>query len=943
MKRNKILVLSMLVCFAIPAVAQQKDKKPSVDKYADQTIDVGTDKIFTREESTASVSVITNETTDKRSAKNIGNSILGQGSGLISLQNAGNYAAANPTFYVRGLQSLSGSTPLILVDGIERSINNITPEEVESVSILKDAAAVALYGYKGANGAILVTTKRGIFNSKSVKVTYDHIFNFMANKPKFVDAATYASALNEARANDGLTARYTDDEIAAFKSGQYPYLYPNVNWVDETFKDVAMTNKYNIEFRGGGKNFRYYTMVDLISDKGFIANPNENDSYSTQNKYVKGNLRTNLDIDLTPTTKLKVNILGVLQETSRPGESVNLWSLVYSLPSAAFPIKDESGNWGGNSTWAGTSNPVAESIGAAYTKNHTRSLFSDATITQDLSGWVKGLAAKIRVGYDNTSNILEDHSKTFVYGSATPGTWVDGAPTVASNYTGGSASEMSTDASTNTFNRRFHFDAGFDYDRVFGKHSLYSQLRWDYEFEDSYDSDGSTINTTVYRQNFSWWTHYGFKSRYFADLALVESGSNRLAPGTKWNFSPTLSAAWVLSKERFMKNVKWVNFLKLRASAGMINADYLPEDSWSYYTQQYTIGGSTYPFNSSFGSSFGVVTLDRLATENPSHEKAYKYNFGADATLFNGLDVSLETYFQHRTDIWVESSGKYTALIGNDAPYENAGIVNSWGFEASLNYNKKIGEVNFNIGGEFNLNRNKIIEQLEEPRLYSNLVQTGNSLSQVYGLEAIGFFKDQDDIDNSPTQTFSTVKPGDIKYKDVNDDGKIDSNDKVAIGYSTAAPQLYYSIHLGVEWKGFGIDAMFQGVGRYSAVLNTTSMYWPLINNTTISQYYYDNRWTTDNTDAKFPRLSSSSNANNYQTNTVWLADRSFLKLRNLEVYYNFPAQLLSSTKFINAAKLYVRGIDLFSLDHLDVSDPESYGASNPLNRSLVLGLSVTF
>ncbi len=938
MKRNKILVLSLLMSLTVPVVAQQDDKTQTGGKYTDQTIDVGADKVLTRKESTASVSVITANSTDKRSARNIGNSIIGQGSGLISLQNAGNYAAANPTFYVRGLQSLSGSTPLILVDGIERDINNITPEEVESVSILKDAAAVALYGYKGANGAILVTTKRGKYNTKSIKITFDHVFNFMTNKPKFVDAATYGSAVNEARANDGLSARYSDNEIAAFKSGQYPYLYPNINWVDETFRDNAITDKCNIEFTGGGSNFRYYTMIDLISDKGFIANPNENDTYSTQNKYVKANLRSNLDIDLTPSTKLKVNLLGVLNEVSRPGASVDLWDLVYSLPSAAYPIKDESGNWGGNATWDGTTNPVAQSIGAAYTKNNTRSLFSDITINQNLSSILDGLSGQIRVSYDNTSNIIENHSKTYVYGSATPGTWVDGVPTVASNYTGGSDSSMGTDASTNSFSRRFHFDGGFDYQHAFGKHSVYSQLKWDYEFQDQF-----AVNSTIYRQNFSWWTHYGYNNRYYADLALVESSSNRLAPGSKRAFSPTVSAAWVISKENFMKNVKWVDFLKLRASAGIINADNLPNDSWTYYIQQYTISGTTYPFNSGYGSSFGMTALTNLATENYTHEKAYKYNVGLDATLFSGLDVTLESYYQHRKNIWVDASGKYTDVIGIDAPYENAGVVNSWGFEASLDYNKKFGNVTFNLGGEFNLNRNKIKEQLEEPRLYQNLVQTGHSLNQIYGLKAIGFFKDQNEIDNSPTQTFSTVKPGDIKYEDVNGDGTIDANDKAAIGYSTAAPQLYYSFHLGAEWKGLGIDAMFQGVGRYSAVLNTKSMYWPLINNTTISQYYYDNRWTANNTDAKFPRLSSTSNANNYQTNTTWLADRSFLKLRNLEVYYNFPKKLLKSTNVLNAAKVYVRGVDLFSFDHLAVSDPESYGATNPLNRSIVAGLSVTF
>jgi TonB-linked SusC/RagA family outer membrane protein len=941
MKRNKILVFAVLASVCLPTAAQQNKDSLSVGRYEDQSIDVGANKTFKISESTAAVSVIGSNSTDKRSARNIGNSIIGQGLGLISLQNSGNYAAANPTFYVRGLQSLSGSTPLILVDGIERDINNITPEEVDNVQILKDAAAVALYGYKGANGAILVTTKRGKYNSKSITVTLDHVFNFMANKPKFVDASTYAQAMNEAYANEGYgnNYRYSDNEIAAFKSGQYPYYYPNVNWMDETFKNTGATNKMNAQFSGGGQMFRYYAMIDLISDKGFIKNPNENDGYSTQNKYVKGNMRANLDIDLTPTIKVKANVLGVLLETSRPGSNVDLWNMIYSTPSAAYPIKAESGSWGGSDTWAGTSNPVAQSIGAAYYKNHTRSLYSDLTLRQDLSGWIQGLSAQACVGYDNTSNIYEDHSKTYIYDVTTPTWTADMTEPTATVKSYGTDSSMGSGADINSFSRRFHFDVSADYQNRFGNHSIYSQLKWDYEFQDE-----TGYNTTIYRQNYSWFNHYGYKDRYFADLTLVYSGSSRLAPGTKWNLSPTVAAAWVISKENFMQNVNWINFLKLRASFGMLNQDLLPSNTWTYYVQQYSISGGTYPFNSGWGSDFGRTYLDRLATTSPSHEKAYKYDAGIDATLFNGLNVTLDGYFQRRTNIWVEASGKYTALIGVDSPYENAGIVNCWGGELGLDYSKQFGDLTFNLGGNFNYNRNKIKEELEEPRLYDNLVQTNHQLSQIYGLQAIGFFKDQADIDASPTQTFSTVKPGDIKYKDVNGDNIIDANDKTAIGYSTAAPQIYYSIHLGAEWKGFGIDAMFQGTGKYSAVLNTKSMYWPLINNTTISQYYYDNRWTTETAStAKFPRLSPESNANNYQTNTVWLANRSFFKLRNIELYYNFAKSVLERTKFINGAKIYVRGTDLFSIDHLSVSDPESYGATNPLTRSIVAGLSVTF
>ena len=425
MNKRHIFVLSLLAGLTLPVMAQEENQEQT-DKFLGQTIDVGADKVLTREESTAAVSVITSDKTDRRSAKNIGNSILGEGNGLISLQNGGRYAAQNPTFYVRGLQTLNGNnSPLILVDGIERDITSITPEEVESVTILKDAAAVALYGYKGTNGAVNITTKRGKFESRSIKVTYDHLFNSIVNKPKFVDAYTYGLAINEARINDGLTARYSAQELNALRDGTKPYLYPNVNWVDETFRDNAMTNKYNIEFTGGAKNFRYYTMVDLISDKGFVKNPNENEGYSTQDKYVKGNLRMNLDIKLTPTTDVRVNLLGVLQETSRPGSQADLWDMVYTVPSAAFPIKDEKGVWSGSDTWAGTSNPVAQSIGAAYYKNHSRSLFFDVTLKQDLSSWIKGLSGSIRVGYDNTSNLYEDHSKTYVYSVNAP-SWADG-------------------------------------------------------------------------------------------------------------------------------------------------------------------------------------------------------------------------------------------------------------------------------------------------------------------------------------------------------------------------------------------------------------------------------------------------------------------------------------------------------------------------------------
>ena len=922
MRKNRLIIPALLAFLSLQGYAQELNDsitsgKPA--KYSDEVVEIGYHKAQRLEESTSSISTVYNEDFNKRSAKNIANSLFGYGTGLTTLQGSGRYADAEPTFFIRGLQSLSTNNPLILVDGIERDITDVTPEEVETVTILKDAAAVAIYGHKGINGVVNITTKRGIYNTREIKFTYDHGFGWQARKPKFVDSYSYANAMNEALANDGLTARYTQDELNAFRSGQYPYLYANVDWLGETYRDMDATNIYNISFRGGASKFRYYAMANLTTNKGFIANPYMNDGYSTQDQYSRANLRTNLDIDLTEKTKLKLNVLGILSETRTPGANgqggANLWDMIYTLPSAAFPARLENGTWGGSATWAGTKNPLAVSQAAAYTKFHERTLFADMTLTQDLSSITPGLGASGMLSYDNYAQYWENHSKTFVYGSNSVTAWENGVPSSTTYYT--------DDKQINKDNK------------------IYSQLKWDYEYRNTKGTD-----QTWYRQNASFYTHYGYKDKYFADLSVVASASNKLAPGHQWSISPTVGLAWVMSKENFMKDLSWINFMKLRASFGVINTDRLPLDDDSevtnYWEQTYG-GGGYYPFDTNYSVGTQSWSLGRLASLNSTHEKAYKYNFGLDASMFNGLDVSFDAYYERRSDIWVSSSGHYSSVLGFTAPYENGGIVDSWGVEIGANYRKKIADITLNIGANFALAKNEIIEQMEEPRMYDNLITTGKPLKQTYGMEVIGYFKDQADIENSPKQSFGDVKPGDIKYKDVNGDNIIDANDKVAIGHSTTAPEIYYSFNLGAEWKGLGFDAMFQGTGRYSAVLNTKSLYWPLINNTTISQEYYDNRWTPENQDAKYPRLSSQSNENNYQTNTLWLADRSFLKLRSIELYYKFPQIWVKKSKILSNAKIYVRGVDLLCFDKINIADPEVYGATYPLTRSVVAGLTIGF
>lgn len=907
--------------------------------YSSEKVNYGFGLQQTNAESTGAVSTVYAENIDKSSAFSIGNSLYGNVLGLTTMQSTGVVWEQMPSMYIRGLKTLNGNNGILLVvDGLERDNNwqalkYITPEEVESVSVLRDAAALALYGYRGVNGVVNIVTKRGKYDTREINFSYDHAFNYMTRKPELADAYTYASALNEALTNDGKQVRYSQNELNAFKNGTSPYLYPNVNWWEEVFRDRGASDIATLSFRGGSTKMRYYTMMNLQNNRGFIKNFDTNADYSTQEKYSKANFRTNLDIDLSPKTKMQANIMGILNEFSRPGMgSDNLISKLYQLPSAAFPIRTESGLWGGNTTWGENWNPVALTEGRAYSKGHTRGLYADMSLRQDLSSLTKGLGASVRIGYDNLASYWENHTKGYKYGMASVASWENGLPIAGEEITGGKDTEMSGDSKLDWQYRAFNFQMNVDWQRQFGVHSLYSMLLYTYKYDNA-----KGINNTFYRQNAGWYTHYGFKNRYFADFTLMASASNLLAPDHRWNVSPTVGLAWLISNEKFMQSQNVVDFLKLRASFGMLNTDNIPGNG---YWNETVGGGNGYPINNNFGGDGGWHE-GRLASVNGTTEKAYKYNAGVDATLFKGLTLTVDGFYERRSDIWGSSDGQNSAVLGASGSYVNAGIVDSWGTEIGANYYKKMGNVELNLGGTFTYNRSKIIEMLEEPAAYDYTRSTGNPVGQIFGLQAIGYFVDQADIDNSLPQQFGPVKAGDIKYKDMNGDKVINSDDRVAMGYNSTCPEIYYSFSLGLEWKGLGFSAQFQGVGNYTAILSGT-YYRPLVDNTTISNYVYRNRWTPETPNARFPRLTTETVDNNLQTSSLWLADRSFLKLRNCEVYYKLPSSWLNRF-WVKNAKVYVRGVDLLCFDSIDQLDPEAMNNSYPATRSIHVGLSVGF
>lgn len=902
--------------------------------FADEAVDVGFGIRQTMAESTGAISRATNEQIDNRSSISLANSLFGNVLGLTAMQNSGMVWEDGASLSIRGLQTLSNNGVLVLVDGFERPIQNITVEEVESVSILRDAAAVALYGYKGINGIVSVRTKRGKYKTREINVSYDHGFTSQVKKPEFVDSYTYALAMNEALANDGKSARYSANELNAFKSGDYPYLYPNVNWFDEVFRDHGASNIYSLSLRGGGNRMRYYTLLNLQDNRGFIKNADMNEGYSTQHRFSKLNIRSNVDIDLTSSTKLEIGLLGVLNEFSRPGlNSDNLMNKLYTVPSAAFPIKTEDGIWGGTTTYGENWNPVALVQARGYSKGHNRTLMADLKLWQKLDFITPGLSVSIRAGYDNMAAYWEGRTRNYAYASDAVTNWANGQPAETVRFEGGAVDNLSFSSLLDDQDRHYNFTGNIDYRKEIGKNNLNASLIYSYENQVLMGH-----NNTYFRQNAAAYAHYGYMGKYLADIALVTSASNKLAPGHKWGFSPTVSAAWVISKEAFMKDVSYIDFLKLRASAGIIQTDYIPAEN--YWTQTFDTGIG-YNLGSGY-SWYDGITEGRLPSRNSTREKAYKYNIGIDAAFLKGFTLTADAYYEQRKDIWVSESGKNSSVQGISSAYVNAGRVDSWGVETGLAYNKELGDFTLALGSKFTLAKNEIKEMLEVPRAYDYLRQTGQSVGRVFALQAIGYFVDEADIANSPRQQFSDVKPGDIKFKDRNNDGIINEYDYTPMGYNTSVPEMYFSFDLGLEWKGAGISASFQGVGNYTAALDVTGVFIPLIDNANISGHYYKNRWAPDNPMAKYPRLTTESNANNLTLNSVWLGDASFLKLRNCEIYYKLPASVLNKIK-MKSAKVYVRGVDLLCFDKLDAVDPENIGVYYPLTKSVHAGFAIGF
>lgn len=910
---NKInYILITLLLGGSVSLNAQTSKAASEMQLAD-TLSIGYQMNVSSRTSSYSINGVNASAFEKSPYIDISKALYGKVAGLNVYQGTGSSADNVSTL------SIHGNAPLVLIDGFPRDISDITSMEIESCYVLKDAAAAALYGMRGANGVVLITTKRGISNGLKVNVDYNFGVNTQFRSPDFADAYTYANALNTALSGDGLPARYNAQELDAFRTGIYPYDYPNVDWWNETLNNTGLTHNLKMSFSGGSDKFRFYTV-----DTRFDTTPTD----------TRLTVRTNLDVKVTESTLLKAGIVGRLKELrgTRYGRNT-IFNKIYGIPSAAFPIRYENGIYGGSSVY-GTGNPVALLKDYGHIRNVYGTLLADLSIRQDLSALTKGLAAEASVSFDNIGGMNETTNKEYRYMNSNASITSDGTLVTTPAIYG---TDSETLGHTQPFERlmlRSDFQAKVDYNRTFGKHQVGGALIYDMQSVVKNGRNNSQKNQSVLVN-----ATYTYDNRYSLNAVFNRSGSAYLPDGDKYSNYPAVSAAWIVSNEAFMEKVTPINLFKIRASYGLSGWDgNLSHELWR---QSYGSGGAGYNFGVNAGGQSGGSEGD-LPVIGLVAEKSQKATFGFDLAAFdNRLNATVEGFYEKRSDILVSGANSTSGIIGITVGQVNEGIYKYKGLDASLSWNDKIGDFHYGIGASMSYLNTEVVNVNQAYQEYDYLYTKGNRIGQMYGLEAIGFFNSQQEINNSPQQTFSDVAPGDVKYKDQNGDNRIDEKDVVKM-FGSSVPRFYFGFNLNFSYKRVELSADFQGMTGVTVSLLNSPLYSPLVSNGNISNTFLNEEisWTPENkTNATMPRLTTQENLNNYRASSLWYRDGSFLKLRNLLVAYTFPK---SQTRFADL-KVFVQGTNLFSLDNLHFADPEQLGIAYPSTRSYWAGIKLNF
>ena len=944
---------------------------------------------------TAAISSIDTKELLKSPSGSVANALSGAVTGLSSIQPSGQPGAENPSIYIRGTGSLSDelSKPLILVDGVERSFFQMDSHEIESITVLKDAASTAVFGVRGANGVVLVTTRRGVSGKPVISLNSSFGLTQALRNLKGVDSYTYATLYNEAQLSDNpsLTESqlgFSPFVIDMFRTNEDPIMFPNVDWNDYLFKNLAWQTQHNLTLSGGGERFRYFVSLGYLLQDGMLKQLGE--SYDPNYQYKRFNYRSNVDIDITKSTLLKVNIGGHVGAKREP-RTDELWrKVLWSTPFSSPGIVDGkliSNIYSNRYISIGErSCPLDYYYNYGYNVDTDNVLNLDLALEQKLDFIIPGLSMNIKGAYNTNYNVKAsrtpsgaDSMCTPIYlGSIeTPGMdfWdprFDRTIVYQTDGVSGLHEQMSYDEEVGR-GRNWYGEFSLNYSRSFGDHDvsalfLYNQSKKYYP-ETKIDGKVFYMDIPTAYVGYVGRMTYAYKKRYMVDLNAGYNGSENFAPDKRFGFFPAVSAGWILSEEKFMKKQKVIDFLKLRASYGiggndkMENARFLyMAGAWSGYNTVAKGQGSW-----QFGKNGGTGLLpdakeNTMGNPDVTWEKVAKQNYGIDLKMFDSrLSLTADVFFEKRKDI-LSTRNTLPAITDINLPKINLGKVNNHGYELSLGWNDRAGKVDYWLKANVSYAKNKIIYMDEVVPNEPYMAETGRSTGLTYGYIFDRFLqKDDFDADGNlkkdengrqilPQMALGTPRPGDALFKDLNGDGVINGDDKTRFGYAER-PDYVFGFLGGLKWKNFEFSMQWTAAMNASRILDGEYRNaFGSTNSRMLLKFLADGRWTEENPNSRFPRLTFMNKSHYLQTSDLWLMNGSYLRLKTAEISYTLPQKDFLKKVGIESVRFYCNGYNLLTLfsdlNDIDI-DPEggTDGGNNnyPNIRIYNFGVNISF
>ena len=901
--------------------------------------------------------------------------LAGRLAGVVAVQRTGEPGKDAADIWIRGISTPNTSSPLVLVDGVERSFNDIDPEDIESLTTLKDASATAVYGVRGANGVILIKTKPGKVGKPTVSADYYESFTRFTKMVDLADGITYMNAANEAMRNDGIATKYTEDQIRNTIAGKDPYLYPNVDWLKEIFNDWGHNRRVNVNVRGGSEKVAYYASVSYFNETGMTVTDKNINTYDSKMKYSRYNFTTNLNIDVTPTTKVEIGAQGYLGEGNYPAiSSADLYNAAMSISPVEYPkmfFVNGEAYVPGTSTNNNFNNPYSQATRRGYDNLTKNQIYSNLRVTQDLDMLTKGLKLTAMYAFDvyNEIHVHQDRAEsTYNFLDTSVPYDMNGQPILQRIYEGSNVLSYKQETSGN---KKTYLEASLNYDRTFNDDHRVSALFLFNQQSKLLYPKGTLEDAIPYRMmGIAGRATYSWKDRYFAEFNIGYNGAENFSPKHRFGTFPAFGVGWVVSNEKFWQPLsKAVSFLKIRYTDGKVGNSEVSDRRFMYLDQMKENGDYGYKFGPNGTKWSGYETVNMAV--DLIWEESRKQDLGIDLKLFNDdLSIVFDLFKERRENILLKREHSIPSFLGynTSAPYGNIGIIENKGFDGTIEYNKRINkDWVIALRGNVTFNKDKWIQGELPEQKYEWMNQYGRNINGAKGYVAEGLFT-QAEIDDMArweslsdankaitpkpfASQFGTVKAGDIKYKDLNNDGQIDAYDQTYISRGDV-PTTVYGFGFTVGWKDLSVGMMFQGVAGAERVLNGSSV--NPFNGGGGSGNLYSNigdRWTEENPDqnAFYPRLSygseTTSNINNFQKSTWWVRNMNFLRLKTLQISYNLPKPWVNKVHLKNAA-VYVMGTNLFTLSRFKLWDPElntDNGASYPNTTSYSVGINFTF